>query len=586
MNKIFKLVLIFIFLNFSINSFADIISSKYIPNSESIISVVDFNNDNTLILKTSLRNCKDEEKFIINKKINYATVSKYVPSYLIISLNNTIALYSLVSGEITWQWENSFKNNIKIISQDNYGEYISISDGSSVALFRFGKKGLEHIFTKELSIVISSVQPDTQRKVLFVAERIGILSIWSYDGKLLKSTNVSGKISSMILDVSRNGLLIGSDKGIYSMPSDSYEISKISSIKSDFISLEYPAKYLTIVSGINSYIFDYPSMKQIFSLKNNFGKVLTGGSNKFIGFYIKNYIRLFDIKSGLQTATINITNNGGIFLPADMALRGVNASLMDMITGNENNYAENYDHIKICAPVAAMISGITAPVVKNTYSPTISEVNNISNVEKPKKIENNNFIENPKVNNVSKPYVENNTSIPNIKKPEVNSVNQNINQPTNPKVAEVEKPTLAKQMTPSSVPNWIAHRKNLPPFSAVAGSIDEKQAIKSAKKQIKDAVAKEVLKKFIAEKKSSIIDNIDVAKRFLWNAASSAAIHLDNNIIVKDRWVSQIGQSYVLCQLDESLINNAANIAYEKEKEKVSNMTLNEYMSIKPNVID
>lgn len=555
-------------------------------NTESLVSVTDIGNNKTLVSKTSLRSCKDEERFIIDDEITYAEVSKYVPSYLIVSSNKSIALYNMLSGEIYWQWDNSLPNNIKIISQDYYGEYISISDGLTVVLFRFGKKGLEHILTKEMTAPIVSIQPDTQRKILFIAEKIGILTAWSYDGKILKSMNVSGKINSVILDIARNGLLIASDKGIFSIPSDNYNIKQVSNIKADYLSIEYPAKYLTVVSGINSYIFEYPNMKQFFSLKNNFGKVVTGGSNKFIGFYIKNYIRLYDVKYGLQTATINITNNGSIFLPADTALQGVNASLMDLIANNKNNNDNNYDLAKICAPIAAMITGISTPIVNNSRKPTISNVNRPNQITKPDKPTTNGFLEIPKISDVSKPYAENNTTVANINSPKVDSVNNNINQPTKPQVADVNKPSLSKEMAPSSVPIWIAQRNSLPKYSAVAGSIDEKQAIKSAKKQIKDNIVKEVLKQYVSEKKSSSINNIDVAKRFLWNAASLAAISLDNSIIVKDKWISQIGQSYVLCELDENLISKAAKISYEKEMEKISNMTMNEYMAIKPNIID
>lgn len=584
-----KYLMRFVFFIFVLFFFApcyalpDIISADYSSVYKSLVIIAETKGNKTVILKTSLTECRDTERLIINGKISSASLSKYVPTYLIAGEDRSIALYNTLSGKVAWKWDGSFSAPIKKISQDFTGEFIAATDGVSVALFRFKKNGLEQIFTKEFSGAVSAVLPDGTEKVCLIAERHGIITAWSISGALLSRINVTAPINDMIGDSRNNGFLIVGGDGIYFMSGDRLQVSRLLPVKADSIGLDALSGRLAVMAGASAYIYDYSLLKRLFIIGNGFGKIADSGGAGFLGLFIKNSIRLFDAKTGLQTATINVTEKGSLFLSPDRAIQGVNASLLDMVTGGADTIPS--DPRKVCAPVAAMISGVHAPksafykdpeaaapqepvrtqAINLPHEPALSDVYQKGGVNSPSPIKNP-----AKPENIS---------------PKVADFKGSVKAPSDPIIKHVETPLLAAKMTPSSVPSWVANRKNLPPYNAVSGAADEKTAVKNAKKQIKDTAAREMIKTLVNNKKTQGIENAEVAKRFLWMTASAAANSLDGVIKTADRWTSPAGQIFVLCTLDASLIKQALETAYENEYKKLINMSTAEYMALKPNVI-
>lgn len=538
----------------------------------------------TSVIKTSLTECRDAERFIVDGRVTAAAPSAYVPSYLIAGVEGSLVLYDMLSGRAAWKWERAFSGPVKKISQDLTGEFIAATDGASAALFRFGKKGPEHIFTKEFSGPVSAVLPSGDEKVLLVAERHGIVTAWSFSGVLLGRTDMSPPVNDIAADSKKNGFLIASGDGIYFMQGDRASVSRVSSIKADSMALDGLSGRLTVVSGPSAHIYDYPSMKRIFSLSDGFGKIAGSGGSGFAGLFVKNHIRLFDVKTGLQTATVSVTEKGSLFLPPDRAIPGVSASLMDMITGGGD--VSFPDPRKVCAPVAAMVSGVYAPEAVFYREPEAATPSGPGRAENPAFPKEPHRAEAPSAGGVNGPFAAKNPAGPERVYPQAADFKGGVKAPSAPFVEPVEAPELAAEMAPSSVPSWFANRKRLPPYNAVAGASDEKAAVKGAKKQIKDAAARQMIKKLVEGKKASGIENAEIAKRFLWMTASSAANSLDGVINIADRWVSPAGQNFVLCVLDASLMDAALEDAYRKEYEAFSRMSGAEYMALKPNVID
>ena len=135
-----KLFVILMFVFSGNYVFADIISSVYSQPYNSLVSVVNDGDNKTHIIKTSLARCSDIEKILVDEQLDYAVLSKYVPTYLIGSSSKKPALYSLHTGKAAWRWDSEFSDHIKGIYQDAYGQYVSVSDGTSVALFHFDKQ--------------------------------------------------------------------------------------------------------------------------------------------------------------------------------------------------------------------------------------------------------------------------------------------------------------------------------------------------------------------------------------------------------------------------------------------------------------
>ena len=579
-----KLFVILMFVFSGNYVFADIISSVYSQPYNSLVSVVNDGDNKTHIIKTSLARCSDIEKILVDEQLDYAVLSKYVPTYLIGSSSKKPTLYSLHTGKAAWHWDSEFSDHIQGIYQDAYGQYVSVSDGTSVALFHFGKKGLEHIFTKEfVTGSVEAVQPDSYRQLLFVAESNGTITAWSFQGKLIKSINVNAPISSLALDTVTNGLIVGAESGIYFMPSDSYSLRLLLKTKVDKVYFDNLSKYIAIISGNIFSVYDYMSMKRIFSVPDSFGNVI-GGSNRFIGLFVKNYITLFHLNSGLKTGVINISGKGSYFMPADTRIPGVNKSLMDMISDNKNNISVDYK--KICAPIAAMVSGVNIPQMTSIHSPDSPKVNQANKTANPEKTSVSGFIDIPKIPDVSAPYMANTPSVSGsqgVSKPRYDS---SVMKPAVPSVKPADKPSIISEMAPSSVPSWFANRKNLPPFDAVSGGENEDEAIKNAKKQIKNSIVKNILKTLVDNKQTAGINDVEVLKRFLWMTASSAANNLDSAISVKDSWKSPAGQIFVLCSFDSSLMKDAADKAYKAQSDKLSAIGYKGYMALPVNTID
>ena len=100
------------------------------------------------------------------------------------------------------------------------GEFVAASDGLTVALYQFKKEGLTKLFSKEFSGGVSALYPDTETNSLFVFERNGKISVWSFAGKLQKNLSVDFSISSIIYDEKTGKFLAVSPKGLYYISKD------------------------------------------------------------------------------------------------------------------------------------------------------------------------------------------------------------------------------------------------------------------------------------------------------------------------------------------------------------------------------
>lgn len=468
------------------------------------------------------------------------------------------------------------------------GEFIAASDGLSVSLYNFTKNGINKIYSKEFLNGVISVYPDIEHKRLYVAEQNGIISTWGFDGKLLKNLTLGINVYDIIFDKKMGRLLFNSNSGLYSFDKEKNTVNKLLNQKQRKVIIEPYSSRLKILADKGFVVYDYPVMRPIMIQNGSFGNIIKNDGGDFAAFNQINFIKVYDLKRNSQIATIALENPGVIkFLPPSDNYGGnVSSSFID--AANPDRDDESFETMlsqeNVCANLSAIITGV--------YNPNFNQIKDV-NIKNPKAVDEvaeptvsepteakgpiftfktgNNQVKEPKnpsfQSNVSEPSVATNAHNPDM-----------VKAPSNPNVDNIS------SLMPTNVPNWIANRKNLPINNTVATSNSESDALKLGKSQVKNNLLKDVLKSIVKDESLKSIQDINVKKRILYQAASEA---INNSPIkTKDKWISPAKQYYIHLELDNKNLDSLGKLYLSKEIEKYNKMGNKEYMSIKPNTLD
>lgn len=584
-----KFIYSFIFLLFLCPASYGQIISAYYDNLRASMWIFANLDNRTVLYEIGLDDCKLEKKTFFNKFARNFTVSKYMPAFVIYSEGKNVKIFDTFSNK-TENVAIGFTKDVRIINQSENGEYISVSDGLTVYLLTFEKEKLKTIFKKEFISDITAIFADDENNILYTAERSGILSAWSLDGKRINSVDVKTVIISMQADNIFGRIIAVTKNGIYGI--EQAKLNLLAIISDNSISeayLDNSARRLVIVTKAGVAIYNYPSMKAAALFPKVGGKIIETGGKNFTAFAGGNSIGLFDLKVNAKIGSISVGNNGVSFYPPENLsstfLGGLTSSFIDAVANNKTIPKVEDDPQKICAPIAAMVSGVYAPA--NMATAKTNPINNPA-------------IKEPKMTQIKEPTTIPTPTEPSVAFMEIDNIHDtpdmtNIQNPHNPKepakisdtpMPEIPETPSLKLNPGSGVPGWVANGKNLPPFNAMAGGKTIQQAFEDAKKNIKNEIARNVIQKSINKPEVAAINDDEVKKRFLWQVASGAAMALEKNIAAADQWTSPAAMKYVHAIINGNLIEKTAEQKFQEELKILNSNNYENYMKITPNKID
>lgn len=575
-----------LFISFNNYCFAAsrILSGEISAIDGSLVLLADVNKEQRLI-SVDLRTCNQEKSIPLPKETRKMIISEYISSYAILG-GKSLMVFNIPSGKIINSFDD-FIRPVTVINQSDMGEYVVASDGRTVALYQFKKEGLTKLYTKEFSGGVVSLYPDIESNVLYVVERNGKISLWSFSGKLQDNINVNLSIYDLKYDSKTGKFLASAQSGLYYISKDNYNVEKLLNGKVLSFFIEEYSSRLQVMTSTGFTVYDYPAMRAVINLDGANGLIISSSLQNVAAFSGLNFIRLYDLKSNIHTATIAVDSLGMInFYPPEMAYGTNISSSFIAAAANSQEEKQVYDKDRVCAPIAAMVSGVYSP--NNINLPAVK----IDNVSDPYSIPTPTISQPKEVNapqisfkngNIVVPEVKDNTKVAEVgfNEHKSNVVDpKNTSDPKEPKVKDID------ELLSTNVPNWVANRKNLPENNAVSSANNEQDAIISAKKNLKNKLVKKALTSIVQDKSLSSITDINVKKRILWQSSAKAVNSLDSKILTVDTWKSPAGQIFIhLISDDATLLQEVKNSLAIELKKYYSNNPEN-YMAEKVYSLD
>ena len=578
--KIISSVLLFFLLYNTSFAASRILSGEFISLAASLNILADVNKDKKII-QVNLRNCQQESSFSVDKSIRHMIVSEYISAYAVAG-GSKLYLYNMQDGKLVQSFDD-FLRNVYLISQSDMGQFIAASDGITVGLYQFKKEGLVKLYSKEFSGGIAAVYPDIESNLLYVAERNGRLSVWTFSGKLQKNVTLSNPVTSMIFDEKTGKFLASSNNGLYSISKDDFTMEKILNGKILSVFIENFSSRLEVMTDLGFTVYDYPAMRPVIALDGANGGIIKSDGANFAAFSGLNFIKIYDLKQNIHVGTIAVDSLGVVNFYPPEALYGTNisASFIAAAAGSSLEKQE-YNRDKVCAPIAAMVAGVYSPASMDIGNVQIDEVDEIYDVPAPKVAEpaqvsipqfsfKEGSLYEPKVKEVGQVAgvgIDDNTIEPN--KPDETL------SPEAPKIKDIE------DLMATKIPSWVANRKNLPKNNAVGNGNTEQEALLAAKSQLKNNIVRQALGNLVREKEISAVDNIEAKKRILWQAAAKAVNSLDSKIFTVDTWVTPAGQHFIHLVMDNKTLAEKGKEYLQEELKKYYASDFENYMQEKP----
>lgn len=572
---------LFIFISFS-NSYgaSKIISGEFISLEAKLVLLADVNN-NKKIIPIDLRKCNQYESISLPKDIRVMAVSEYISSYALLG-GKGFFIYNLQNGKLVKSFDD-FLRSVYLISQSDMGEYVAVSDGLTVALYQFKKEGLVKLFSKEFSGGIGAIYPDTETNSLYVFERNGKISIWSFSGKLQKNTSVDISISSIIYDEKTGKFLAVSPKGLYYISKDSTMAEKLLNGKVLSAFIESFSSRLQVMTDYGFKVYDYPVMREVLSLDGANGTIIKSDGANFAAFSGLNHIRIYDLKRNIHIATIAVDNLGVVNFFPPSAGYGTNISA-SFIAAAANSTLEKpeYNKDRVCAPIAAMVAGVYTPDNLNIGEVEIESIPEVK-IQEVKEVAEPKQVNIPQISfkggNLSVPEVKPVENTPDVKfaehNPNIKDPSEASN-PDEPKVKDIE------DLMASKIPNWVANRKNLPKNNSVGNGSTEQDALLNAKLSLKNNMVRIALESIVKDESLALVGDINSKKRILWQAAAKAVNSLDSKILTVDNWVSPAGQNYIHLIMNDENLKQQTKTYLNEELKKFNSLGAEKYMAEKP----
>lgn len=573
--------IVFIFcINFYGYAASRIINGEFISLEAKLILLADVNN-NKKIIPIDLRTCDQSEGFQAPNSTRTMIISEYVSSYALLG-GKGLFVYNLQNGKVVQTFDD-FIRSVYLVSQSDMGEFVAASDGLSVVLYQFKKEGLTKLFSKEFSGSISAIYPDTETNSLYVFERNGKISVWSFSGKLMKNASSDLSISSIIYDEKTGKFLATSSKGLYYLSKDNFQTEKLLNGKIISAFVENFSSRLQVMTDSGFSVYDYPVMREVLSLNGANGSIIKSDGANFAAFSGLNYIRIYDLKQNMHIGTIAVDSLGVVNFFSPDTPYGTNISA-SFIAAAANSTVEKseYNKDKVCAPIAAMVSGVYSPNNLDIGKVEIDSVPDVqvapvAEVAQPKQV---NI---PQISfsggNISVPEVEPVKNVGDVTiaehKPNVTAPSTTLD-PAEPKVKEID------DLLASKVPNWVANRKNLPKNNSVGNGSTEQDALLNAKLSLKNNMVRTALESIVKDESLSSVTDINSKKRILWQAAAKAVNSLDSKILTVDSWVSPVGQNYIHLIMNDESLKSQTKIYLAEELKKFHSMDEKTYMAEKP----
>lgn len=584
MNKLLFLTLFFL-LTISSSYAVNIRAVEYLSLNRSLFVAATDKKDIS-IFKISMRDCSAERIDTIGFIPRFFEVSKYYSDQLIMADGSTLKLYNTVTGEDVSS-PDSHDGNIKDIYQDSTGEYIVTSDDRSIIFYRLLDEKIIPLFKKTFIVDVVSVVIDGDRRVLYSADKTGVITVWSFSGRLDKISDLKIPIIRIILDSRFNAIMIHSRSGIYQAKADLTEAKMFLRIFADKIYLDSRAARLLTVSGNELTVYDYNNKQLLYSIELN-GGVFSGiDDSNMIVIYSGDAMKIYDLKEGTFVGKIMLTKKGAIF---DAVVKLINDSgeegIRDILIANPESPLP-WD--RICGPFASVVSGVyhvketpklivsqpkaviqkevtlladveVAEVMPLTVAPSVPIIAGVGNVPKPAGVDKD-------INNTVAPTVP--------------VAPKSVVSPTHPRVKEV--PNKAKLLADSNIPTWVIKRNDLPPLNIVKSNLEERIAINEAKLIIKNGVVKSVMYKLAKDPDIMAIQDSKVRNRLIWMISSGTAMNLNYAMHVRNKWQSSNGMNYVLVNVEENRVSAEYNKEYIKQLEELKRLGNAQYMKIAPN---
>ncbi len=578
--KIISSALLFFLLYNTSFAASRILSGEFISLAASLNILADVNKDKKII-RVNLRNCQQESSFSVDKSIRQMIVSEYISAYAVAG-GSKLYVYNMQDGKLVQSFDD-FLRNVYLISQSDMGQFIAASDGITVGLYQFKKEGLVKLYSKEFSGGIAAVYPDIESNLLYVAERNGRLSVWTFSGKLQKNVTLSNPVTSMIFDEKTGKFLASSNNGLYSISKDDFTMEKILNGKVISVFIENFSSRLEVMTDLGFTVYDYPAMRPVIALDGANGGIIKSDGANFAAFSGLNFIKIYDLKQNIHVGTIAVDSLGVVNFYPPEALYGTNisASFIAAAAGSSLEKQE-YNRDKVCAPIAAMVAGVYSPASMDIGNVQIDEVDEIYDVPAPK-VNEPMQVKGPVIS-----FTDGNLTVPEVKAvgqvADVN-IDDNIKVAKEPKSADTPNEPKVKdieELMATKIPSWVANRKNLPKNNAVGNGSSEYDALLTAKSQLKNNIVRQVLGDLVRENEITAVDNIEGKKRILWQAAAKAVNSLDSKIYTVDSWVSPAGQHFIHLVMDNKTLAEKGKEYLQEELKKYYASDFENYMQEKP----
>ncbi len=585
MNKLLFLTLFFLLATSS--SYAvSIRAVEYLSLNRSLFVAATDKKDIS-IFKISMRDCSAERVDTIGFIPRFFEVSKYYTDQLILADGSTLKLYNTVTGDEVSS-SDSHDGNIKNIYQDSTGEYIVTADGRSIIFYRLLDEKIIPLFKKTFIVDVVSVAIDGDRRVVYSADKTGVITVWSFSGRLDKISDLKVPIISLILDSRFDSIMIHARSGIYQAKADLTEAKMFIRVFADKVYLDSRAARLLTVSGNDLSIYDYNNKQLLYQIELN-GSTFSGiDESNMIVLYAGDSMKVYDLKEGTFVGKISLTKKGAIF---DAVVKLINDSgdegIRDILASNPESPLP-WD--RICGPFSSVVSGVyhvkeTPKLIVSQPRAVIPEVVAVP-VEVVEVIEVIPVAVAPvvpvvvEVDNVTEPVkVEEVVAVAVI--PIAPIVPKIVVPKAPPRVKEI--PNKAKLLADSNIPTWVIKRNDLPPLNTVKSNLEEATAIIDAKLIIKNDVVKSVMYKLANDPDIMAIQDTKVRNRLIWMISSGTAINLNYAMHVRNKWRSSNGMNYVLVNLDEKRVSDEYNKEYIKQLEELKRLGNVQYMKLSPN---
>ena len=134
-------------------------------------------------------------------------------------------------------------------------------------------------------------------------------------------------------------------------------------------------------------------------------------------------------------------------------------------------------------------------------------------------------------------------------------------------VKPIENPVITGGI---EVPAWMASVEALPLYSAVAYGEDSRVALMNGRKQIREAVARNVMKQMLSDSYIVSIAAEDTKRHILWMVAGRVGQIASDHAMQKDLWISPQKLTYVLAEVDEAAVAQIYTPIFREETDLLS----------------